>query len=97
MDSFYDNAAGAFLRLHPAVLRVFLNLGKHFLVGYLFFMVVVILLLHPVDDLAFFQAAVSDRCQHGIPVAETILFHDGLFVPRNQDVLRTDGLRLTVA
>ena len=55
------------------LLRIFLHLPQNVLVRYILPVVRVIQLLELIDNLAFLDAAVADRCEHRLPVAEAVL------------------------
>ena len=45
-----------------------------------------VLFLKPVDNLPLFESAMSDRCQHGIPVAESVFLLHDLLIFRLHDI-----------
>lgn len=56
------------------------------------FVFLLVLLLQPVDYLAFLQPAVADGRQHGIPVSEPVFLLHDLLVLRLQDIEQFDIL-----
>ena len=61
---------------------IFCNGGKHFFIGHHLRMVFLIKLLHPIGDLTFLERAVSDRCQHAVPVHKAVFLHDSCLIFR---------------
>ena len=62
----------------------------------LFFIFLFVLLQKPVYNLAFFESAVADSRQYGIPVTESVFFLDNLLILRLQNVRQINGLALAV-
>ena len=78
MDPLHHNAALAFadVQFIFTLLRGF----QHLLVCQFALVVLRVNLQELVDDLAFLQTAVSYSRQYGIPVTETVFFHNGFQV-----------------
>ena len=89
VDALDDNAALGLGDVHLLLVRL-RDLLQDRLVGDLFFVFFLVLLLQPVDYLAFLQAAVPDGRQHGVPVAEPVFFLHDLLVLRLQDIEQFD-------
>ena len=81
---------------HLSCLGVFSHTGNNLLIAQHLGMILVIQLLHTVDDLAFLQAAVPYSRQQGFPVLEAIFLHLGFHIKRLHDIGNVDALCLTV-
>ena len=75
---------------------IFCNGGKHFFIGHHLRMVFLIKLLHPIGDLTFLERAVSDRCQHAVPVHKAVFLHDSCLIFRLHNFAQVDRTCLTV-
>ena len=83
MDAFYDNAVPGFGDPH---LFFALSSFHDMLIRDLLLVLLVVLIQKLVNNLSFFQTAMSDRCQCRIPVTKTILTHHTLHVRRFHQV-----------
>ena len=82
VDSFDHDTALGFCDMHLLAVRLRDLLEDRFICD-LFFMLLFIFLKEAVHHLPLLQAAVPDRSQHGVPVAESVLFLHDLHILRS--------------
>ena len=65
-------------------------------IGHFFLLCLLILFHHLVDDLTFFQSAMSDGCQYRFPVAESIFSKNTFLILRLYHLSGRNALHLTI-
>ena len=59
-------------------------------------MILLVLLVHPVDNLSLFQSTMANGSKTGIPVMESVFAEDFLLILRSVDIVKADSVSLCV-